>query len=196
MLAVSTSFLMVMHFLLKWGAEMRVIRLHPQINQLSFDQDVGRLIAIATFPDETMLRERMEHDWRIGRDLLAAVRTGRLTVRDSATLMPMDQHAPWYLLQTSVVMLEDFRAFVATLGYTIEQASVDDDCNDRGATVGLGDWRSSKLSDQDRIEIVRLFANGRGVSVSQLSKRFDVSRPTIDRVLERADAKVSRKRRR
>lgn len=47
----------------------------------------------------------------------------------------------------------------------------------------------SKLSDADKVDIVRLYDRGRGESVNALAKRFKVSRPTIDKALKQAGIK-------
>ena len=47
----------------------------------------------------------------------------------------------------------------------------------------------SKLTEADKAEILRLYDRGRGTPVNALAKRFDVSRPTIDKVLRRAGIK-------
>lgn len=46
-----------------------------------------------------------------------------------------------------------------------------------------------KLTETDKAEILRLFCRGRGESVNALAKLFNVSRPTIDKVLQRAGIK-------
>ena len=47
-----------------------------------------------------------------------------------------------------------------------------------------------KLTEADKVEIQRLFNRGRGVSVYALAKKFQVSRPTIDKVLQKAGIKI------
>ncbi|MDO8887979.1 MAG: hypothetical protein Q7V16_05295 [Hydrogenophaga sp.] len=47
-----------------------------------------------------------------------------------------------------------------------------------------------KLTEADKVEIQRLFNRGRGVSVYALAKKFHVSRPTIDKVLQKAGIKI------
>ena len=47
----------------------------------------------------------------------------------------------------------------------------------------------SKLSKADKDEIVRLYSRGRGQSVNALARSFEVSRPTIDKVLRHAGIK-------
>lgn len=46
-----------------------------------------------------------------------------------------------------------------------------------------------KLTEADKAEILRLYNRGRGESVNALAKRLHVSRPTIDKVLQRAGIK-------
>jgi hypothetical protein len=58
------------------------------------------------------------------------------------------------------------------------------------APVGKGVWVQSKLSEDDKAEILRLYNRGRGAKVFALAVRFGVSRPTIDRVLKKAGIKV------
>lgn len=45
------------------------------------------------------------------------------------------------------------------------------------------------LTNEQEIEIVRLYDRSRGASVNSLAKRFGVSNPTIDKVLKRAGIK-------
>ena len=49
----------------------------------------------------------------------------------------------------------------------------------------------AKLSEESKLEVVRLFNRGRGVSESELARKFGVSRPTINKVLVRAGIKSS-----
>ncbi len=46
-----------------------------------------------------------------------------------------------------------------------------------------------KLTETDKAEVVRLYDRGRGVSVNKLAKHFDVSNPTIDKVLKKEGIK-------
>lgn len=46
-----------------------------------------------------------------------------------------------------------------------------------------------KLSPEQRAEVVKLYDRGRGISVNSLAQQFKVSRPTIDKVLRKADIK-------
>lgn len=46
-----------------------------------------------------------------------------------------------------------------------------------------------KLTEADKAEILRLYDRGRGASVNAMAKQFDVSRPTIEKVLQRAGIK-------
>lgn len=46
-----------------------------------------------------------------------------------------------------------------------------------------------KLTEADKAEIQRLYDRGRGTSVNAMAKQFDVSRPTIEKVLQRAGIK-------
>ena len=46
-----------------------------------------------------------------------------------------------------------------------------------------------KLTEADKAEILRLYNRGRGASVNAMAKQFNVSRPTIDKVLQRAGIK-------
>ena len=46
-----------------------------------------------------------------------------------------------------------------------------------------------KLTETDKTEIKHLYNRGRGESVNFIAKRFNVSRPTIDKVLQRAGIK-------
>lgn len=55
--------------------------------------------------------------------------------------------------------------------------------------TSLSKGTPSKLSDQDKAEIVRLHGRGRGMKVLPLAIKFEVSRPTIDKVLRRAGVK-------
>lgn len=86
--------------------------------------DIGRLLAIAEYPDESMLTERMKHDWRIGASLLDAVRQGRLCVRDCRTRFPLKPDAPSVDVLPSLVSVNDFREFVAELGYAVQVGDV------------------------------------------------------------------------
>lgn len=99
---------------------MKTIRLPANSEFISFDKDVGRLISIAEYPDEAMLSARMLHDWRIGESLLNAVRQGRLRVRDCQTRFPLRPDAPSVDVLLSLVSVNDFREFVADLGYEIK----------------------------------------------------------------------------
>lgn len=47
----------------------------------------------------------------------------------------------------------------------------------------------SKLTEDDKTEIVRRYNRGRGESVNKLAQQFGVSRPTIDKVLTHAGIK-------
>ncbi len=46
-----------------------------------------------------------------------------------------------------------------------------------------------KLTEVDKAEILRLYNRGRGASVNAMAKQFNVSRPTIEKVLQRAGIK-------
>ena len=46
-----------------------------------------------------------------------------------------------------------------------------------------------KLTEVDKAEILRLYNRGRGASVNAMAKQFNVSRPTIEKVLRRAGIK-------
>lgn len=46
-----------------------------------------------------------------------------------------------------------------------------------------------KLTEPDKAEILRLYNRGRGASVNAMAKQFNVSRPTIEKVLQRAGIK-------
>lgn len=46
-----------------------------------------------------------------------------------------------------------------------------------------------KLTEADKAEILRLYNRGRGASVNAMAKQFNVSRPTIEKVLQRAGIK-------
>ncbi len=46
-----------------------------------------------------------------------------------------------------------------------------------------------KLAEADKAEILRLYNRGRGASVNAMAKQFNVSRPTIEKVLQRAGIK-------
>lgn len=46
-----------------------------------------------------------------------------------------------------------------------------------------------KLTEVDKAEIQRLYNRGRGASVNAMAKQFNVSRPTIEKVLQRAGIK-------
>lgn len=99
---------------------MKTIRLPANCEFVSFDTDVGRLISIAEYPDNGMLDARMKHDWRIGASLLDAVREGRLRVRDYQTRFPLKPDAPSVAVLPSLVSVNDFREFVADLGYSVQ----------------------------------------------------------------------------
>ncbi len=98
---------------------MKTIRLLANSEFIRFDKDIGRLLAIAEYPDESMLDERMKHDLRIGASLLDAVRQGRLRVRDCQTRFPLNPDAPSVDVLPSLVSVNDFREFVAELGYVV-----------------------------------------------------------------------------
>ena len=98
---------------------MKNIQLPADTEFVRFDPDVGRLLAIAEYPDESMLPERMKHDWRIGTSLLSAVRQGHLRVRDCQTRFPLEPDAPSVDVLLSLVSVGDFREFVADLGYDV-----------------------------------------------------------------------------
>ncbi|MFT4241389.1 MAG: hypothetical protein QM569_03795 [Acidovorax sp.] len=51
---------------------------------------------------------------------------------------------------------------------------------------------SAKLTDAQKDEIVELYNRGRGMTVNQLAKRYEVARPTIDRALIAAGVKVKK----
>lgn len=99
---------------------MKTIRLPAGCDFVRFDTDVGRLISIAEYPDETMLDARMKHDWRIGAALLDAVKQGRLCVRDCQTRFPLKPDAPSLDVLSSLVSVNDLREFVADLGYDVQ----------------------------------------------------------------------------
>ena len=46
-----------------------------------------------------------------------------------------------------------------------------------------------KLTEVDKAEIQRLYNRGRGAPVNAMAKQFNVSRPTIEKVLQRAGIK-------
>lgn len=50
-------------------------------------------------------------------------------------------------------------------------------------------WVQTKLTEVDKLEIVRLFDRGRGLSVMKLASKYGVSRPLIDKVLKKAGIK-------
>lgn len=77
-------------------------------------------MAIAEYPDESMLNERRKHDELIGRSLLDAVRQGHLRVRDCRTRFPLKPDAPSVDVLPSLVSINDFREFVAELGYDVQ----------------------------------------------------------------------------
>jgi hypothetical protein len=102
------------------GAILKTIRLPANSEFIRFDSDVGRLLAIAEYPEESMLTERMNHDWLIDASLLEAVRHGRLCVRDYRTRFPLKPDAPSVDVLLSIVSINDFREFVAELGYAVQ----------------------------------------------------------------------------
>lgn len=77
---------------------------------------------------------------------------------------------------------QEIDAIVAKLGLVeIKAAAIQ---------LGKGKGTPPKLTDEQDAEIVRLYQNGRGTSVAELARNFDVSRRTIDLVLSRAGVKT------
>ncbi len=101
---------------------MKTIVLPAGCEFISFDghQGLGWHIAEAEFPDQSLLDARMRHDWRIGGSLLNAVRQGRLRVRDCQTRFALKPDAPSVDVLPSLVSVNDFREFVAELGYAVQ----------------------------------------------------------------------------
>lgn len=114
---------------------MKNIRLPADTGFVRFDPDVGRLLATAEYPDESMLLERMRHDWRVGESLLNAVRQGRLRVRDYQTRFPLTSEAPSVEILTSLVSVNDLREFVTDLGYDVQVGGEPEDAAFDGASV-------------------------------------------------------------
>ena len=174
---------------------MKTILLPNDSEFIPFDnpRGVGYWMAIAEFPDESMLNKRMQHDWRLGSCLLDAVREGRLRVRDCQTRFPLKPDAPSVAVLSSLVSVEDFREFVADLGYSVrvEHAAPEPAPAEsmQATPIALSGRQGTPpaLTDQQKSEIVERFQGK--ASVASLGREFGVSRRTVDDVLMAAGAK-------
>lgn len=115
-----------------------------------------------------------------------AVRNGQLQPRAPSTCLPMSMATP-----TSVVTVADLRGLLEDIHCSVEirhtEASTVPELQPQAAAPEQG--TQPKLSEANKTEILRLYNRGRGESVNALAKQFAVSRPTIDKVLQRAGIK-------
>ncbi|WP_157538902.1 hypothetical protein [Hydrogenophaga flava] len=116
---------------------MKSIRLPAGCEFVPFDGygGVGFLLAVAEFPDENSLTERMQHDCALGTGLLEAVRQGRLCVRDPQTRTPIRPDAPSVKVLSAVVSLSDLRSFAAELGYNVQVTSAQQETDNQASNV-------------------------------------------------------------
>lgn len=163
---------------------MKTIQLPANSEFLRFDVDIGRLLAIAEYPEESMLIERMNHDWLIGASLLEAVRQGRLCVRDYRTRFPLKPGAPGVDVLTSLVSINDFREFVAELGYAIQvvgesEGSAAQAVTEAHADPGQAAPASGKVWTKERETEAQQYRDKHGLK--KTAEHYEVSQTIISR---------------
>lgn len=131
---------------------------------------------------------RRQHMLQYERELEAAAQSGLLMVCNSSGLPLTFRHGE--PLQNGMVHVDSLNEWGAALPgrQTFEMASVSTDAAD-GQTMSLS-GTPSKLSEADKENIVARYNRARGESVYALAKAFNVSRPTIDKVLKKHGVKV------
>lgn len=96
------------------------IELPAGTTRVAFEQ-VEFLLAEAMAPSAEPL-ERFKLGTRIGRDVVDAVRSGALVVRDARSRGPLSPTAPWPAISTGVVAVADLQAYAANLGIAVTVA--------------------------------------------------------------------------
>lgn len=127
--------------------------------------------------------------------LQEAAQRGELTVREPRTCLPMK--SPQARTFWEVVTPADLNAWLekqaAPYRWNVEAphaiAPEPVPAHSASAVPDTSKGTPPKLTETDKAEILRLFCRGRGESVKALAKLFNVSRPTIDKVLQRAGIK-------
>lgn len=133
------------------------------------DCTIGYWMARANFPDESMLKERMDFDWKIGADLLNAVRSGELRVRQSFTKMPLSPGAPGSAVLSSVVSVDDLRRYLSGHGYAVAVESIAPDPKSVPTHADAIDLGELATSD----ELIKAFGVFTGMEASWFKKLSD-----------------------
>jgi hypothetical protein len=185
------SYLLSVPKLTEWAAKQGLeVVTHPPIGGFQFVQVEAFLCAIERAARESTRDEQQAAAIVQATPHLAQDRAAEVAPR---WLVGADAHMQWRrLLERAVeageLALLHFGSKLPVEARTEPQAApVEADSASDAPDTSKG--TPPKLTEVDKAEILRLYNRGRGASVNAMAKQFNVSRPTIEKVLQRAGIK-------
>lgn len=131
-------------------------------------------------------------------ELLALALNGTVRGRNPLTLAPVDISGilPDDYASLMVLTGDDLRQLASERSLRIDDGGVDlphssaQEVERPPQSKDTCKGTPPALTDEQKIEIVRLYDRSHGSSIASLSRQFCVSRPTIDKVLKRFKARI------